>query len=76
MANEEFCVHECGCSEKFWEKYFVADETERITMLKSLPIFSKLKEGVWFAECVTPTLLKSYIDGAINYAESHSHVQT
>jgi hypothetical protein len=76
MTTEEFCVHECGCGEKFWEKYFAADEPERIMLLKSLPIFSKMKEGIWFAECVTPALLKSYIDDAINYAKSHSHAQT
>jgi hypothetical protein len=67
MTNEEFCSQNCGCGKKFWEKYFAANEIEKINIIKSRPIFSKLKDGVWFAEFVTPTLLNSYIKDVSEY---------
>jgi ribosomal protein S16 len=51
----------------FWNRYFAANESERHSMLASLPIFKRLKDGVWFADNVTTTLLKSYIEDAAKY---------
>lgn len=55
---------------EFWIKYFKANEVERLNILKSLPIFTGMKDNAWLGT-ISPTLLNSYIEDIIESYEAY-----
>lgn len=47
----------------FWEKWFIADDIERLKLIRTLSVFSDHKN----ASYITPTLLNSYLEDLYNY---------